>query len=295
MKQLFGYFLIAGGFVFAIVLGVTFYILRKFKVSDHSKQHFDTHESHKVEYLTIGFASVLVVSFLVLAIGAINKIQTPIPEGKEPDIIITGHQWWWEINYPSEGVVAANELHIPIEKRLLVRLESKDVIHDWYVPALGRKMDMIPGQSNYVWMQALEPGHYDGACNEYCGAQHAWMRILVVAHEQNEYEKWLADQKKKASIPQTALQKKGAKIFQDKVCSNCHAIQGTGAVAGIGPDLTHLGSRETLLGGKLRNGPGSLKDWLRDPQKVKPGAHMPDFLFTEEELNALTAYLYNLK
>lgn len=213
----------------------------------------------------------------------------------DPDLVIVGHQWWWEIRYPGSSAVTANIAHIPKGKRLLVALESADVIHDWWVSGLGRKMDAIPGRTNYFYLEADEVGTFEGACNEFCGMQHAWMRIKVVSHEQADYEAWLAAQAKDALPPETAAAQKGSVHFQEMSCAGCHSIRGTEATATIGPDLTHLASRSTLLSGKMKYSRENLKKWLHDPQAEKPGAHMPRFIFTETELDELTDYLDGLK
>ncbi len=120
-----------------------------------------------------------------------KDIDKPVRTGESPDIVIIAHQWWWEMQYPEYNFTTANELHIPVRQNLLMRVESADVIHDWWVPALGRKIDAIPGRSNYTWIDASEPGEYNGACSEYCGTQHAGMRILVIAQLKEEFDRWV--------------------------------------------------------------------------------------------------------
>lgn len=233
--------------------------------------------------------------FFYFAIQTMTSVQAAPAEGQEPDLVITGHQWWWEAYYPASGAVAANEIHIPSGQKLLVRLESADVIHDWWVPRLGRKMDAIPGQGNLVWMEAREPGTYLGACSEFCGAQHAWMRIQVIAHSPADFADWEQAQLQTPAAPTDALVRRGEALFTQKTCANCHTVAGTEAQANVGPNLTHVASQETLLTGILENTPNNLARWLKNPQAIKPGAHMPDFLLTPDEINALVAYLQSLK
>jgi cytochrome c oxidase subunit 2 len=176
-----------------------------------------------------------------------------------------------------------------------MEIRSADVIHSWWVPELGRKIDAIPGRINNGWIRADTVGEYEGTCSEYCGTQHAWMRIRVIAEDPDHFSEWLRDQKQPAQSPTDSLSKVGQQLFQQKTCGNCHSIRGTPANEHLAPDLTHLASRETLLAGMKRNNDQNLKKWISDPQKVKKGAHMPDFLFSDQEVNALTSYLEQLK
>lgn len=299
--RLFIAFLWAAGAVFAVVTGLVVYASRRYRASPGEASPGTTGEPpqiHTNKRLEIGILSVttLVMGvFFYLAIQTMMSVQAAPAEGQQPDLVITGHQWWWEARYPASGVVAANEIHIPTGRRLLLHLESADVIHDWWVPRLGRKMDIIPGRTNRVWMEAREPGTYLGACSEFCGAQHAWMRIRVIAHTPEDFAAWEQTQQRTPAEATEALATTGRDLFQQKTCANCHTIEGTVAQANIGPNLTHLGSRETLLTGLLDNTPENLRRWLNDPQAVKPGSHMPNFLFTPDELDALVAYLESLK
>ena len=224
-----------------------------------------------------------------------ERINQPVKEGEKPDITIIAHQWWWEMHYPKVDVLTANELHIPTGKRLLMHIKSADFIHSWWVPELGRKIDAIPGRVNTGWIEADSSGIYEGTCSEFCGTQHAWMRIRVVAEPENQYKKWLDKQRDIPLQPTDSLAVVGAHIFQQKTCGNCHNISGTSADAMIGPDLTHVASRATLLSGMLENNRQNLKKWLNNPQKVKEGSNMPNMLLSKHEVDALTEYLEQLK
>jgi cytochrome c oxidase subunit II len=210
-------------------------------------------------------------------------------------VVITGHQWWWQVEYPGTEVVTANEVHLPVGRPLLMEMRSADVIHDWWVPELGNKTDLIPGSSNYLWVEIRKRGDYAGACSEFCGAQHAWMRIKVVAESQADFSRWLAANAKTAVGPVDSLAREGALLFQTKTCANCHRVSGTPAVAGVGPDLSHLGSRSELLTGLLPMSEAGLMDWIEHPQRIKPGARMPDFIFSPDSVRAIAHYLEHLK
>jgi cytochrome c oxidase subunit 2 len=156
-------------------------------------------------------------------------------------------------------------------------------------------MDMIPGMNNYLWLTIDQPGVYDGACSEFCGQQHAWMRIRVVAQSPGDYALWLAREAAAAGMPQGTLARTGAILFLGSTCSSFHRVKGTTAAGITGPDLTHFGSRQTMLTGMMANDSANMAQWLSNPQEVKPGAHMPRFLFAKDSIRALTAYLEQLK
>jgi cytochrome c oxidase subunit II len=179
---------------------------------------------------------------------------------------------------------------------LSVRLESKDVLHEFWVPKLTRKESNVPGQPNHIWIQADKPGDYIGQCSEFCGTQHAWMRILVVADEPAQFEQWQRTQLSPAQAPTNGAALKGQELFRTSSCINCHAINGVpGANLRVAPDLTHVGSRKQLASGMIDNTPANMRLWLKSPQHIKPGALMPDFTFSDEQLDQLATYLSMLQ
>lgn len=289
INRLANYFFLAAGGMLLIVAVLTALVVYRFR-ANNPRNTENKNLSNKWEFATIGIPSVLVAVFLYMNISTMNRVL-PAHDNHQPDVVITAHQWWWEAKYPGTDVVAANEIHLPSGKKLLLKLLSADVVHDWWVPQLGNKMDMVPAQENFLWVTIKEPGEYYGICSEFCGAQHAHMRIKVVAQTQEEYEKWLQQHQQ----PAAASISGGAQLFMEKTCGNCHRINGTAANGTAGPDLTHLASRQTLLAGLLENTPQNLEKWIRHPQQVKPGANMPDFLLDDTTAKALTAYLYSLK
>lgn len=238
---------------------------------------------------------IIVSYYFILAVGVMREINIPIKMGEEPELVTIAHQWWWQMEYPEYGFATANELHIQAEKKYLMELRSADVIHDWWVPELGRKMDAVPGHPNFVWLYAEKPDLYNGTCNEYCGAMHAWMRIRVYAQPEAEYREWLDNQQRIPPWPTDSVRAAGADLFMQKPCAGCHTIRGTPAVGTVAPDLTHLVSRETILSGMLSNSKEHIALWLKNPQKIKQGAYMPNFLLSPEEINALSSYLWGLK
>ena len=219
---------------------------------------------------------------------------TDLPDGREPDIVVVGHQWWWEIRYPQLGVVTANVVHLPVGRRFLVQLTSDDVQHNFWIPQLGQKMDMYPGKTNHLWLEAAEPGLFRGACAEFCGMQHAWMRLLAVAQPEAEFEQWVREQRTPPLASLSSLAESGRAVYTARTCGSCHAIAGV-SDGEAGPDLTHFGSRPTISAGVLVNTPENLARYLENPQAVKPGIHMPNFRLTADEIAALVAYLEGLR
>ena len=296
IHNLFNYFNIAAGGMLLLVTFLVVYICIKFRQKkDDTDEPKQTSGNKLLEGAMIGGPTLLLVFFFYQTVTIMNSVSPSVPKDRQPDVVITGHQWWWEVDYPRAHVVTANEVHLPVGKKILMQMRSADVIHDWWVPELGNKMDMIPGQSNYLWLNINKPGIYLGACSEFCGAQHAWMRINVIAQNENDFNKWLTANAKAAAVPIDSVSIKGAELFQSKTCASCHRIQGTPATADVGPDLTHLASRHTLLTGLMKNNEANLFKWINHPQKIKPGAHMPDFNFNKDSINAIVHFLNQLK
>ena len=214
-------------------------------------------------------------------------------------IAITGHQWWWEVEYedavPSRRVVTANELHIPTNRPVVLKVTSRDVIHSFWVPNLQGKRDLIPGYTTAIWLQADRSGVFRGQCAEFCGMQHAHMALDVVAESDQDFEAWLDAMRQPGRDPAESTPRRGRDIFMQTRCAGCHAVRGTDAAAQIAPDLTHIATRSTLGAGTLPNTPENLAAWIRDPQRVKPGNQMPPNPLTDEDLQALVAYLETLR
>src|ERR1700692_242867 len=280
--------------IFVIVTDAIIYAVFRFRARAGEPDPKQIPGNRKVEIAWTIIPFLIVVFLLVMTLSAMNRADPP--PAPSPDLVITGHQFWWQVDYPGSGVITANEIHIPTGKPLSVRLESKDVLHEFWVPKLTRKMSNVPGQSNHIWLQAAKPGTYIGQCSEFCGTQHAWMRILVVAEEPSKFEEWQRAQLQTGQSPTNDTIAKGLALFQTSTCINCHAIRGvTGADLRVAPDLTHVASRKQLAAGIIENTPANLRLWLKSPQHIKPGALMPDFTFTDEQLDQLAAYLSTLQ
>jgi cytochrome c oxidase subunit 2 len=212
---------------------------------------------------------------------------------------IIGHQWWWEVRYesasPHQSFVTANEIRIPTGKPVKVELESADVIHSFWVPALTGKMDLITGQKNELQFTAKNAGVYRGQCAEFCGLQHAHMAFAVIALPPDEFGRWRDRQNQSAQSPADQLGRQGEALFRARGCALCHNISGTPAGGQLGPDLTHVGSRTTIAAGTLPNTPATLGAWISDPQHIKPGNLMPKMPLQSDELIAILHYLEQLR
>lgn len=294
VEDLFIYFIIAAAIILILVFFFVIYYTHKYRAKDKSVEPEQSHGNQKFEVILTLVAVALTTFFLVMTFKAVAAIQN-VPDNPKPDLIVTAHQWWWEARYPDSGVVTANEIHIPAGKRILLELNSADVIHDWWVPALGRKMDAFPDFKNHVYMKADKPGTYLGSCSEFCGGQHATMRIRVIAHTQEDFDKWQQEQLRPVVSTGNVQFIKGKALFESKTCTSCHAINGTDYNENIGPNLTHFGSRGRFLSDWKENTKENLRAWLKDPQEVKPMAKMPNFIFSDQELDALVTYIHNLK
>ena len=287
--------------VFFLVQGGLVYILWRYRYREGHPLPEQVHGNTKLEIgWTIGPAIVL-LAIAIPTIQAIFALESP-PDIGEPGqqvagslpIEVIGHQWWWEFRYPEQNIVSANELVVPVGRTVELRMRSDDVIHSWWVPQLMGKQDVMPAHVNILWFTAIEAGQYRGQCAEYCGIQHALMRMTAIVHSQADWDAWVARNQRPAQ-PTTDLAQQGAEVFSRNACVGCHAIQGTNAQSRIGPDLSHFGSRTTLAAGILDNTPENLARWLRNPQEVKEGNKMPNLNLRPQEVDALVEYLYSLK
>jgi cytochrome c oxidase subunit 2 len=223
-------------------------------------------------------------------IFVIRSTAAPNPRTTSLTARVIGHQWWWEIRYPGTPAVTANELHIPTDTRVDVLGTTDDVIHSIWLPELNRKIDVIPGRVNRLLLSTPRPGTYQGECSEFCGLQHAHMLLYAIAQPRAQFEAWLRRESRPASTTGS-----GALLFDRVGCGNCHQIRGTDAQGQVGPDLTHVASRITLAAGTIPNDRAHLREWIDDPQHVKPGNKMPGLHLSQSELTALTTYLESLK
>jgi cytochrome c oxidase subunit II len=289
--------------VFFAVEALLLYSIFRFRGRPGDPLPAQLHGNTRLEITWTIIPALILVVILAVTFRTQAVLATPPPAGQAIRVQVIGHQWWWEFQYPDLGVVTANELHIPLNVPIELELTSADVIHSFWVPHMAGKMDAIPGRLNKFSFTAFEAGTYSGQCSEFCGIQHAMMRNLLIAQSQGEFDAWVLQQR---SIPafaqptpapgaQESLAQRGAQVFANGACVTCHTIRGTAAQAKVGPDLTHVDSRQSLAANTLTNTPENLARWLRNPQAVKPGNLMPNLNLSDQDIAALVAYLDSLK
>lgn len=249
---------------------------------------------------TIAPAIVLAIVFYVSVVAYQSVRNVPNPSNDAPvdaqpiNIRVLGYQWWWKFEYPDLKIKTANEYHVPVNSVITLSVEAGDVIHSYWVPQLGRKIDAIPGHINHTWFKAIETGIFTGECAELCGEEHAEMRFQVVVDTPEEFQNWVKQQQ---SLPpkMTGLAAKGEQIFMQGSCKTCHTIDGTNARGQFGPDLTHVASRQIIAGGIMEFNVENMTKWLENPPAVKPGTKMPNLGLTKEQISALVAFISSLK
>jgi cytochrome c oxidase subunit 2 len=246
----------------------------------------------------VALPSVVLAGLLTWSLATMPGLLEPAPAGAL-ELHVTGEQWWWRVRYLSPGrepVALANELHFPVNEPVEIRLDSPDVIHSFWIPALGGKTDMIPGRQTRLRLEPTRSGVYRGTCAEYCGASHAFMSFPVVVEEREAFDRWLAAQAAPARSPDTPVAVRGRDVFFESGCGACHAVRGTHAKGVIGPDLTHVGGRRTVGAGRLDNGADALRRFVTHTAQLKPGVLMPAFgMLPRDDLIALATYLESLK
>jgi cytochrome c oxidase subunit 2 len=292
IRDLFSTTLLVCAVIFVVVTFLVAYCVIRFRATKGSKAEPAQIEGNTRLEMAWTAAPILIIAYLLVQTMHAMELSDP-PSDRAPDVTVIGHQWWWEARYPS-GAITANEIHLPTGKPLVVRVESSDVIHDFWVPELGRKIDATPGHPVQIWMQADRAGEFTITCAEYCGVQHAWMRGLVVAESPEAFAQWERHQREPSSRPTESAAVRGAATFAAMTCVRCHAVAPT-SDARVAPDLTHIASRKLLAGGVLPDTPGDLRHWLQEPQVIKEGSHMPDAQLTDAQVDDLVAYFETLR
>jgi cytochrome c oxidase subunit II len=307
-----------GVFILAIVWGVLFYSLVRFR---RRKKQTDAggvvlseppqvYGSMPIEIAwTVAPGLIVFILTLVIVRTELEVRANPrqIPAAAV-QIGVIGHQWWWEYIVKADrdityDVVTANEIHVPVSdasekpvapRPIYLHLQSADVCHSFWIPRLAGKTDLIPGRDeNYQWFQTTEPGLYLGQCAEYCGTQHANMLLRVYVDSEEDFAAWLANEQKPAVDEET--KREGRQAFLSQSCVNCHTIRGTLAHGKVGPDLTHLAARHTIGSGMIELNAENLQKWITDPQQIKSGCLMPAFGLSGRNVNLITEYLMSLK
>ncbi len=294
--SLFWILLAISAVVFLIVEGLLLY-----NVLYHAKQPEEERDippqyyrQYVIEGIYTGLPILIVIVIFILTLGTIKAIAAPAPQAGDIKVHVIAHRWWWEFDYPDLNIKTANELHIPANATVQIDLDSLDVIHSFYVPQLSGKTDVVPGVTNHMWLSGSQVGQFHGQCAEFCGVNHANMRFTVLVNSKADFDAWVANQQKPPAEPQGDLATTGHDIIVNDVCSACHDLGEDGPGNATGPDLTHLMSRQRFAGDIFDLNEDNLRRWLEDTQAMKPGNDMKH-KFSEEQINALVAYLKTLK
>ncbi len=261
-----------------------------------------------------------IIPALILAVIAVPTVrgifdQMAEPEGDFMVVEVIGHRWWFEFHYPDHDIYTANELVMPVDVPVRLEMTAADparqttqaVIHSFWIPQLAGKQDLEPGRITTLNLQADEVGRYLGMCAEFCGLSHANMRIRADVLSAADFDAWVAAQTTPADVPEEdTLEARGRALFGDlgarQACASCHQVwEGGSRGPSTGPDLTHLFSRQEFAGAIHALDEENLRQWLRDPESMKAmsyeinGIGMPNLDLTEDEIDALVAYLLTLQ
>jgi len=281
--------------VFVLVEGALVWILIRDRKRDGDDEiPRQVYGNTSLEVIWTAIPILLVIVLFVMTVQTANAVAAPKALSSDMNLRIVGHRWWWEFDYPDLGIATANELHIPVGKTVQVSLESVDVIHSFWVPQLSGKTDVIPGQNNTMWLKGDQVGEFLGQCAEFCGTEHALMRLKVYVDSQDDFDTWAKNQQQPAYQPQTADEQAGYKEVRG-ACAACHSIDPSEMnTAKIGPNLAHLFSRTTFAGGTFDLNEENLRRWLKDTQAMKPGNDM-EITIPAQQLDKIIAYLKQLK
>jgi cytochrome c oxidase subunit 2 len=284
--------------IFIVVFSLLAYAVVKFrnKGSDHRSEPAQIYGSNQVELAWTVIPVLIVVALSLATARVLVSVQDASRPPNALDVIVTGHQYWWEFRYPGLNIVTANELHVPASdpahpRPTFLTLLSADTDHSFWVPRLAGKTDLIPNHPNRMWIDPHEPGLFLGQCAQYCGTQHAKMLLRVYVQTPAEFDRWVREEQQ---VPHGSASA-GQRVFESTACVNCHTVSGTPAKGRFGPDLTHLMSRDTIASGAASNTHNVLRLWIQNPDAIKPGSKMPAMGLSDHDVDSVTAYLETLR
>ncbi|MEK5060569.1 cytochrome c oxidase subunit II [Paenibacillus shunpengii] len=289
--------------VLLVVFAIAAFVLIKFRRRPGQNEIPEQVEgNHKLEIIWTVIPLVLVIILAVPTVQQLSALGKDYTKDENAlQVKVTAHQYWWEFSYPDLGVTTAQDLIIPTDKTISFVLESNDVIHSFWVPSLAGKIDTnFDGTLNKFHFSAPNEGVYRGKCAELCGPSHAYMEFKVKAVSQEEFDNWVTAMQAPAVLPED---EQLAEKFKS-ACLSCHAVGDQGGP--LGPNLTGIGGRESIASMLLNEREGqegapveeNLKEWLHDPQAIKPGNEMPspaELGLTTEEVDAIAEYLADYK
>jgi cytochrome c oxidase subunit II len=281
--------------IFVAVFTLLVYVTVKFRqrVADAEREPTQVYGSTQIELAWTVIPILIVVVLFLATARVIHAIQDAPKPPAAVEVTVVGHQFWWEFRYPAFAVVTANELHIPVNTPTYLKLLSADTDHNFWIPQLAGKTDLIPNRVNEMWVEPQQTGLFLGQCAQYCGTQHAKMLLRVSVDSSEDFDAWVRAQKQPAN--QDEKEAAGRRVFETTSCVNCHAVGGTNGTGRFGPDLTHLMSRRTLAAGAAENTHENLRLWIQNPDAIKPGSLMPAMKLSDPDLDALVRYLETLR
>ena len=286
--------------IFLTVFSLLVYAVIKFRrrKDDDGSEPPQIYGSNQMELAWTVIPIVIVFVLFLAAARVIHAVEDAKLPANTLEVTVIGHQFWWEFQYPQQGFITANELHVPVGSGpngapTHLKLLSADTDHSFWVPQLAGKTDLIPNHPNEMWIEPHQTGVYVGQCAQYCGVQHAKMLLRVIVESPEDFQKWVAAQKNPAAESDNVAQ--GRDVFESTACVNCHTVAGTNAHGKFGPDLTHLMSRETIAAGAATNTRENLRAWIKNPDDIKPGALMPAMQMSEADIDAVTDYMRTLR
>lgn len=297
IDQLWNLTLYLGVGVGIITFAVLGYILIRFRYTPEAPQPKQVHGNTTLE---IAWTLIPAVLISIIAVPTVQTIFFTYREAPEDALVVdvAGRQWWWEFHYVTangDTVTTANEVHVPVGRTVRLRMTSRDVLHSFWIPQMGGKRDVVPNRVTNIVFTPLEAGVYLGQCAEFCGESHALMKMRLIAHEPDDFERWLRNEAAPAVEPVDSAVVIGQQLVTNGMCAGCHMIRGTSAQFGrTGPDLTHIARRSTIAAGILENNAENLMDWVGNAPAVKPGALMPNMELSDQELQYIVAYLQTL-
>jgi cytochrome c oxidase subunit 2 len=288
------------GIIFTVVFTLLVYSITKFRgnESNADREPAQVYGSTQIELAWTIIPILIVVVLFLASARVIHAVQdAPMPPSAV-EVTAIGHQYWWEFRYPKLGIVAANELHVPVSDPThptptSLNLLSADTDHSFWIPQLAGKTDLIPNHPNHLWIDPHRTGLFLGQCAQYCGTQHAKMLLRVYVDSPEEFASWVRQQQQSAVLEEKVAA--GRRVFETTACINCHAVRGTVANGQFGPDLTHLMSRDTIASGAAENTKENLRLWIKTPDAIKPGSLMPAMQLSDTDLDAVVAYMETLR
>ncbi|HSY73613.1 MAG TPA: cytochrome c oxidase subunit II [Alloacidobacterium sp.] len=288
------------GMIFVVVAGLLAYVIFRYRQrgEDDTSEPAQIYGSTQVELAWTVIPVLIVVVLFLTTARMIFAIQDAPKPKAALSVTVVGHQYWWEFNYPTLGIHAVDELHVPLSNPqsptpTFLTLLSADVMHSFWVPQLAGKIDLIPNNVNQLWIDPQHPGMYVGQCAQFCGVEHAKMLLRVYVQTPEDFAAWVKNQQQQAVMDEKVAT--GRHVFETQACMNCHTIVGTAATGRFGPDLTHLMSRDTLASGAMDNTRENLREWIRHPDTFKEGSLMPAMQLNDQQLDQVTAYLSTLR